>query len=150
MSEEVVIDTNVFIVSLLDESKLNSEEKSQRPLAVKYIDGLGEGDYLARLPTIAVVEICGVSRWKAGLSAAIATKVTIEQWISQGAIELYEVDVNRTAAAISLVIQHNHSKNRSLSAADATFIGLAKELDINVISFEKYFRKVSSKAVVPS
>ena len=74
MTQEIVIDTNVFIVSLIDESKLNEEEKKQRPLAITYMDGLEKGDYVVHLPRIAIVEICGVSRWKAGSGAAAAIK----------------------------------------------------------------------------
>ncbi len=37
---------------------------------------------------------------------------------------------------------------RSVSAADATFVGLAEELEKNVITLDKRFKSASSRAVV--
>ena len=70
MTHEIVLDTSVFIVSLLDEAMLNEEERKQRPLAMSYTVGLENGDYIVHLPTIAVVEIAGVIRRKAGEALA--------------------------------------------------------------------------------
>ena len=150
MTDEIVVDTNVFVVSLIDEGKLNSEEKRQRPLAITYTDGLEKGDYLVHLPRIAVIEIVGVIRRKAGEGRATAIKNRLEQWADLGLIKLYDLDQERMNAAIDLVIQHNHSRRRSLSAPDATFIGLAEELGVNVVTFEDYFKQVSPRAVVPA
>ena len=147
--EEIVIDTNVFIVSLIDENMLNAEEMRQRPLAKRYIDGLESGDYQAHLPSIAIVEICGVSRRKAGEGLASAIQDRLSQWVSLGLIRLYDLDQTRMGSATDLVIQHNFSKKRSLSAPDATFIGLAEELGVSVVTFEDYFKTVSGRAVVP-
>ena len=153
MTDGIVIDTNVFIISLLDESKLNLEEERQRPSAITYINGLSNGDYEAHLPTIAMVEICGVSRWKAGpgegLATAIAIKNRLEEWVSLGLVNLYDLDQDRMRQATDLVIQHNLSRRRSLSAPDAIFIGLAEELGVHLVSFEGYFKSISDRAVVP-
>lgn len=150
MTDEIVIDTNVFVVSLVDESRLNEEEKRQRPLAITYTDGLEKGDYLVHLPRIAIVEIVGVIRRKAGEGRALVTKNRLEQWVSLGLIKLYDLDESRMRSATDLVIQHNLSGKRSLSAPDATFIGLAQELGVNVVTFEEYFQEVSHRAVVPA
>lgn len=54
MTQEIVIDTSVFIVSLIDEAQLDAEDKKKRPLAISYMDGLEKGDYLVHLPMIAL------------------------------------------------------------------------------------------------
>lgn len=149
MTEAIVVDTNVFIVSLLDENRLNIKEKKQRPSAVMYINGLGKGDYLMHLPRIAIVEIVGVTRGKAGEGIAAAIKNRLAQWVSLGRIKLYDLEENRMSSAIDLVIRHNLSRRRSLSAPDATFIGLAEELQVRLVTFERYFESVSPRALVP-
>lgn len=148
MTEGVVIDTNVFIVSLIAEDRLNTEEQKQRPLAAKYIDGLERGDYVIHLPRIAIIEIVGVTRRKAGLGLAVAIKSRLAQWVSLGLIQLYDLQEDRMRSAADLVIQHNISRRRSLSAPDATFVGLAEELELSLITFEKYFGTVSRRALV--
>ena len=149
MTEGIVLDTNVFIVSLVDENKLNPEEKNQRPLAIKYINGLQQGEYLIHLPRIAVVEIAGVNRVKTGsLGLATVIKNRLEQWVSLGLMKLYDLEENRMRSATDLVIRHNVSRRRSLSAPDATFICLAEELGVSVVTFERYFGTVSSTALV--
>ena len=150
MTDRLVIDSNVFIVSLVDESELNEEEKKQRPFALEYIDGLEKGEYMVHLPTIAVVEICGVARWKVGVGPAVAIRKRLEQWVGRGLIRLYDLDERRMDIAGDLVIQHNLSRRGSLSAPDAAFVGLAEELVGNVVSFEKNFQRVSERAVVPA
>ncbi|MBI4299412.1 MAG: PIN domain-containing protein [Chloroflexi bacterium] len=150
MTENIVIDTMVFILTLVDGSKLNDEEKKQRPLVLKYMDGLEKGDYLVHLPRISVTEICGVARWKGGEGPAIAVKNRLSQWVSMGLIKLYDLDEDRMWAASDLAIKHNRSKNSSLSAPDAVLIGLAEELNTNLITFEKYFLSVSPKAEIPA
>ena len=149
MTEEIVLDTSVFVTYLIDEDKLDADDKRQRPLAITYIDGLETGDYLVHLPMIAVVEIVGITRQKAGAGPAIAIKNRLEQWATLGLIRLHDLDETRMRSATDLVIQHNLSRHRSLSAPDATFIGLAEELGVNVVTFEEYFRSVSPRAVVP-
>ena len=65
-----------------------------------------------------------------------------------GLIGLYDLDQNRMGSAADLVIQHNLSGRRSLSAPDAAFIGLAQELGVTVVTFEEYFKTVYPNAVV--
>lgn len=149
-AEEIVIDTNIFVVSLVEENRLNEEEKRQRPLAMTYVNGLENGYYLAHLPRIAIIEIVGVIGRKAGSATAAAIKSRLEQWTGLGLIKLYDLDERRMRSATDLVIQHNISRQRSLSAPDVTFITLAEELGVNVVTFEKYFQAVSHKAVVPA
>lgn len=149
MIEELVLDTSIFIVSLVDESKLDPEGKKQSPLAMPYINGLEQGNYLIHLPRIAIVEIAGVIRRKAGAGLAAAVKNRLAQWVSLGLIRLYDLEETRMSSAIDVVIQHNVSRRRSLSAPDAIFISLAEELGIRVVTFDKYFEKVSSRALVP-
>ena len=149
-AQEIVVDTNVFIVSLIDQSRLNAEEQKQRPLAVSYINGLQSGRYVIHLPRIAVIEIAGVTRVKAGIAIAAAIKNRLAQWVGLGLIRLYDLQEPRTTLATDLVIQHNLSRRRSLSAPDATFIALAEELEIPLITFEKYFNMVSPRVLVPS
>ena len=145
----IVLDTNVFSVSLVDENKLNVEERGQRQSAMTYIDGMVHGRYLIHLPRIAIIEITGVIRAKTGVGVATAVKNRLAQWVSLGLIHLYDLQEVRMTSAIELVVQHNLSRRRSLSAPDATFIGLAEELGIPLISFEKYFETVSERAMVP-
>ena len=149
-AEEIVVDTNVFIVSLIDNSRLNQEEQKQRPLATTYIDGLEIGHYLIHLPRIALVEIAGVIRKKAGPAIAAAVKNRLAQWVAQELIRLYDLEESRMVTATNLVMLHNLSRRRSLSAPDATFIGLAEELGVPLITFEKYFTNVSPRALVPA
>ncbi len=147
--EDIVVDTNVFIVSLVDESRLNTEEQKQRPLAVSYFDGLEGGRYVIHLPRIAIIEIAGVTRVKAGFAIAAAIKNRLAQWVDLGLIKLYDLEEDRMKSAVDLVIQHNFSRRRSLSAPDATFICLAEELAVPLVTFEKYFETVSHRALVP-
>lgn len=145
--EDIVVDTSVLIVSLVDETRLNDEEKTQRPLALHYIDGLETGAYRIHLPRIAPIEIVGVTRRKAGPSLAAVVKNRLAQWVNASLITLYDLDEERMRAATDLVVRHNLSRRRSLSAPDATFIGLAEEFGVPLITFEKYFGSVSSRAI---
>jgi len=43
VTEDIVVDSNVFIVSLIDPDQLNAEEARQRPLVIEYIEGIGDG-----------------------------------------------------------------------------------------------------------
>ena len=147
--EQIVVDTNVFVVSLLNETILNEEEQGQRPLALGYVDGLEERRYVLHLPRIAIIEITGVVRVKTGVGIATAVKNRLAQWVGLGLIRLYDLQEARMTAAIELVVQHNLSRRRSSSAPDATFIGLAEELEIPLITFDKYFETVSKRALVP-
>jgi len=149
-ASDVVADTNVFIISLLDESRLNEEERKQRPVALRYITGLESGDYLFHLPRIAVIEIAGVTRKKAGVATAVVVKNRLSQWISMNLIKLYDLEEARMMPAVDLVIQSYRSKKRSISAPDANFICLAEELGVTLVSFEKYFPSVYDRALVPS
>jgi len=148
MTGDVVIDTNVFIVSLLNEEDLNENERNQRPMAVKYINYLERGDYTAHLPTIGVVEICGVSRWEVGLAAASAVRARLADWVSQRIMKLYDINEDRMGSASTLVMKHNVSHRKSLSAPDASFIALSEELGFEVITLEKKFENVTDRATV--
>lgn len=148
--EEVVVDTKVFIVSLLEEYILDTDARKQRPLAQEYIDGLQSGRYLVHLPRIAIVEITGVIRKRAGPGIASAIRTRLGQWVNSGLIRLYDLDEDRMRSATELVMLHNLSKRRSLSVPDATFVCLAEELGVSLISFEKYFEAVYSRAKVPA
>ena len=149
MTKEIVVDTNVFIVALLDEDRLNTEERRQRPLALTYLNGVESGNYVMHLPRIAIIEIAGIVGKKADEAIASAIKNRLAQWVSLGLIRLYDLQEARMKAAVDLVIQHNRSRRRSLSAPDATFIGLAEELEMPLVTFEKYFETVSTRALVP-
>ena len=148
-ASDIVVDTNVFIVSLLDESNLDVQGQEQRPFATAYIDGLEAGDYLIHLPRIAVIEITGVARKESGPATAAVIKNRLSQWISLGLIKLYDLQEERMSAAVELVMKHNISRRRQISAPDAIFIGLAEELGVPLVSFEKYFESVSDRALVP-
>lgn len=148
-ASDIVVDTNVFIVSLLDESRLNEEERKQRPFALRYISGLEAGDYLFHLPRIAVIEIASVTRKKSGVGPAVVVKNRLSQWISMNLIKLYDLQEDRMMSAVELVIQYNRSRQRSLSGPDANFICLAEELGVPLVSFEKHFESVSDRAIVP-
>ena len=150
MIEEIVVDTNVFIVSLVEESSLDPEGKSQRPLALTYIDGLEPGNYLIHLPRIAIIAILGVARAITGAGLASAIKRRLTRWVGMGLIRLYDLDETRMVSAIELVIQHNVSRRSSLSAPDATFICLAEELGVTLVTFEKKFKRVTGRALVPA
>lgn len=150
MTKDIVVDSNIFIVTLVDESRLNSEEIIQRPLVIDYIEGIGEGRYKVHLPTIAVIEIVGVVRVKGGVGIASAVKSRLSDWVNQGLITLHELDHIRTKTAVDLVMEHNISRRRRLSAPDATFICLAEELGTQLVTLEKYFASVSQRALVPA
>ena len=148
--EDIVVDTNVFIVSLLDESLLDTDGRKQRPRAIEYIDGLENGRYVVHLPRIALIEIIGVTRREAGAGPALVIKNRLEEWANLGLVKLYTLEEPRMNSAVDLVMRHNLSRRRSLSAADAEFIALAEELEISLISFEQYFPSVSARALVPA
>lgn len=150
MTEDIVVDSNVFIVSLLDESLLDSDGVKQRSLVIKYVEGIGDGRYIVHLPAIAFIEIVGIVRVKAGIGAAAAIKNRLAEWINLGLIRLYDLEERRTRSAVDLAIKHNVSRRKSLSAPDAPFIGLAEELDVRLVTLEKYFAAVSRQALVPA
>jgi len=129
---------------------LDDDDKKRRPLAISYLDGLGKGDYLVHLPMIALVEIAGVASQKVGAGPTAAIKHRLEQWRRLGLIKLYDLEESRMRVATDLVMQHNKSRKRSLSAPDATFVGLAEELGITLVTFEKCMGEVSQNAVVPA
>ena len=149
-NEDIVVDTNVFIVSLIDETLLNTEETTQRPSAIAYIDGLENGHYVVHLPRIAFIEIIGVTRSKTGAGTASAIKNRLEEWANLGLVKLYTMEEVRMSSAVDLVIRHNVFRRRSLSAPGAEFIALAEELEVPLITFEKYFPSVSDRAFVPA
>ncbi len=149
-NEDIVVDTNVFIVSLIDETRLNTEERTQRLSAIAYIDGLENGQYVAHLPRIGLIEIIGVTRRKTGVGTASAIRNKLEEWANLGLVKLYALEEARMNSAIELVMRHNLSRRRSLSAPDAEFIALAEELELPLITFEKYFPSVSDRAFVPA
>ena len=148
--EDIVLDTNVFIVSLIDETFLNAEEITQRPFAAPYIAGLENGRYVAHLPRVALIEIIGVTRRMTGPGAASVMRARLAEWVNLGLVRLYTQEEARVNSAVDLVMRNNLSRRRSLSAPDAEFIALAEELRIPLITFEKYFPSVSTRALVPA
>jgi len=148
VTEDIVVDTNVFIDSLLDENLLNSEEARQRPLVIRYIEGIVDGRYIVHLPRIAIIEIVGVTRRKAGAGAASLAKTRLAQWVDLGLVRLYDFQEARKQTAVDLAIRNNVSKRRYLSAPDAIFIGLADELEITLVTLEKSFSAASPRALV--
>jgi len=149
-NEDIVVDTNIFIVSLIDETRLNTEERTQRSTAMAYLDGLENGQYVVHLPRIGLIEIIGVTRRKTGVGTAAAIRNKLEQWATLGLVKLYTLEEVRMNSAVELVMRHNLSRSRSLSAPDAEFIALAEELEVPLITFEKYFPSVSARALVPA
>ena len=149
-SEDIVVDTNVFIVSLIDESLLDADGRTQRPSAIAYLEGLENGRYVVHLPRIAIIEIMGVTRREAGAGPASVINKRLEEWVHLGLVKLYTLEEARMNSAVDLVMRHNLSRRRSLSAADAEFIALAEELEVPLITFEKYFPSVSARALVPA
>ena len=99
MTKEIVVDTNVFIVALLDEDRLNTEERRQRPLALTYLNGVESGNYVMHLPRIAIIEIAGIVGKKADEAIASAIKNRLAQWVSLGLIRLYDLQEARMKAA---------------------------------------------------
>lgn len=148
MTEDIVVDSNVFIVSLLDENLLDSNGVKQRALAIEFIEGIGDGRYTAHLPNIAIIEIVGIIRQKVTVGLASVIKNRLMHWVSLESIKLYDLEEPRARSAVDLVLRHNVSRRKSLSAPDAIFIGLAEELDMRLITLEKKFSKVSQRALV--
>ena len=143
MTEPIVIDTNLSIVSLLDASILNSEELNQRPLAAGYMDGLENGDYVAHLPMLVVVEITtAISRRVTTDRLALLARArqSINDWEENGQIVLYELNRDRMEGAVRVAEQYR------LRGADTIVAALAEELDISLKTFDKDIRKRFSRA----
>ena len=143
MTERIVIDTNALIVSLLDESALNSEELVQRPRASVYMEGLESGEYVAHLPMLVAVEIAAAisRRTKTDRLALLArVKKSLIEWERNGQIVLYELDRNRMDGAVHVAEQYR------LRGADAVVAALAEELDASLKTFDKDILKRFSRA----
>lgn len=152
--QQLILDTNVFIASLLQPSEYIDRRDTQRYQAAvqqynqakQYIEALRLGTHRVHLPTVCLVEIAAVVRRKVLLhprTRASHVLRTLLQWVQEGRILLYELDHARMIQAAHVAIDHE------TSAPDSVFIALADECSVSLKTFDKEIVNKYSNASQP-
>lgn len=84
---------------------------------------------------LVVVEVCGAVRRETGkLTYAYEAKRTLEDWIKQGKIKLYELDKQRIDKAIKIAMRDG------LKGSDAVIAQISEELNLPLRTYNGEFK----------
>ena len=122
--KEIVVDSNVFIASLIDSDPFNQRGR-------EFINKLEKGEYQFHLSIIVPIEVsCNIAR-KVGNEEGLETKDILENWIKENKIKVHSLDQKRMKEAEKYGILFK------LKGMDAIIVQLAIELDKPLATFDK-------------
>ena len=130
VSEDLVIDADVFVDALIHPSELVSPQPGhaeQHSAAIPYIEGLRSGAYRCHAPRLCLIEVCATVRRvikRNPQARAHVVKEAFLRWGRSGFVVLHDIDEEYAARAVDAAIRYN------LRAADATYAALADALSI--------------------
>ena len=124
MKDEIV-DASLFVTSLVKGEEFHSE-------AIRHIEDMIAGERLLHTSTLVPVEVCeAIFRSTGSAVRAYMAERTLDDWIREGKIKLYNLDKQRMDAASEIVVR------RKLKGSNAIVSQLSEELNIPLITFDR-------------
>jgi predicted nucleic acid-binding protein len=142
MPEHLVLDANLFVVSLLRPGRLNPEELRQRPAAREYVRRLQARDLVVHLPRLALAEVCGAIA-RRSIAQAQAVERIFAAWTEAELVRWYDLDSNRMHQAVEVAIL------RRLRGGDSIYAALADELGMSLRTYDTELLERSPRAATP-
>ncbi len=134
---DLVIDANVFVVALLAQRVLNSEERKQRPSAIRLVREFIDGQHVVHLPRLAPIEVCSASRRRTGHTApASPLRRRFRMWEARGQVTLYDLNETETERAADLAV------GLGLRSADSVYAAVAER---NGLQFKTFDLDITTK-----
>ena len=121
--KEVVVDSNVFIASLIENDKFYE-------ISIEIIEKMNIEELIFHISMIIPIEVsCAIAR-RIGAEEAIESKEIIHNWIKEKKIVVYELNEKRMSES------QNYGTKYKLKGMDAVIVQLALELNFPLITFD--------------
>jgi predicted nucleic acid-binding protein len=125
---DVVVDTNVFIASLIEQDQCHAD-------AISFIARIETKQCRAHLSCIVLVELAGALSRRVSEAAAREALEIMSGWIAEGKLKLHELTKRRMTRAAELAIE------LKLRGMDAIACQIADELNIPFKSYDEQVRE---------
>ena len=121
--KNIVIDSNVFIASLVQKDEFHKK-------SIKIFEKMQKNDVIFHISTIVPIEIgCTIAR-RIGIGESNESIKILESWIEEKKIKIYELNKKRMKKA------QQHGIKFKLRGMDAIIVQLAMELNIPLLTFD--------------
>jgi len=121
--KDVVVDSNVFIASLIENDTFYNE-------SIDIIEKMNMKELIFHISPIIPIEVsCAIAR-RIGVKEANETREIIQNWIKEKKIYIYELNETRMLEA------QNYGTKYKLKGMDAIIVQLALELNNPLITFD--------------
>lgn len=119
----VVVDSNVFIASLIENDKFHK-------VGINIIEKMNLEELIFHISMITPIEVsCAIAR-RIGVKEANESGEIIQNWIKEKKIAIYELNEKRMYEA------QNYGTKYKLKGMDAIIVQLTLELNIPLITFD--------------
>ncbi|MCK4285620.1 MAG: PIN domain-containing protein [Candidatus Lokiarchaeota archaeon] len=119
----VVVDSNVFIASLIENDKFYE-------VSIDFIEKMNINELIFHISMIIPIEVsCAIAR-RIGAKEANESEEIIHNWIKEKKIVVYELNEKRMTES------QNYGTKYKLKGMDAIIIQLALELNLPLITFD--------------
>ena len=119
----VVVDSNVFIASLIEEDKFYK-------ISIDFIEKMNIKELIFHISMIIPIEVsCAIAR-RIGAKEANESEEIIHNWIKEKKVVVYELNEKR------MVESQNYGTKYKLKGMDAIIVQLALELNLPLITFD--------------
>lgn len=121
--KELVIDSNVFIASLIETDVFHQK-------SIEIIEKMEEKEAIFHLSMITPIEVaCTIAR-RVGINESLESVDIIDNWSKESKIKIYDLNVKRMREA------QKCGTNFKLKGMDAIIVQLAIELNIPLLTFD--------------
>ena len=122
---EEIVDSNVFIGALLNEDEHYTK-------AISLVEDLNDEKRLFHISMLVPAEVCGaIIRRTKSKTQAYCAKRTLDDWIKDGKLTLYELNQQRMDRANEIAIRD------VLKGPDAVIVQISEELKLPLRTFDK-------------
>jgi len=119
----VVVDSNVFIASLIEDDKFYK-------VSIDFIEKMNIEELIFHISMIIPIEVsCAIAR-RIGAKEAKESEEIIHNWIKEKKIVVYELNEKR------MIESQNYGTKYKLKGMDAIIVQLALELNLPLITFD--------------
>jgi predicted nucleic acid-binding protein len=125
---DIVLDTNVFVASLVKEDKFHKD-------AVALIEALDSKKVQCHISRIIPVEVCAVISRRTGEKEASEAQEILEDWTKEGKIKCYDLNERRAKEAQKIAI------NAKIKGMDAIAVQLSYELGVPLKTYDEEIKK---------